>query len=326
MQKKSNFEKTLLTLMALVALGVSGYLVYLSQGFSESLSERVVASRKEMGEVPLTSVQEATKLLGQVFNWASPTKNGKPVPLNKSILVILKGDSLVDLYVPEPKLRDPITNEFLVKNTIPDFLSPNVGDLDPDDDGFTNLEEFKRGTNPKDAKEHPPFTDHLFLKERTADDYILKLNSSQDPYQVILTAPRRDSAYIQPPFPKNFGFKDPITRQINERFEAKGFAKKDIPDPVLGTKDASEMTILDRSTNSTIVLVKGVEKNLADYYAVFEFRHKEVKEVKCKKGADFYIPGVPTKFKLVEIEEANALIESTKPDGSPGEKLPITKR
>jgi hypothetical protein len=74
------------------------------------------------------------------------------------------------------------------------------------------------------------------------------------------------------------------------------------------------------------VLVKGVEKNLADYYAVFEFRHKEVKEVKCKKGADFYIPGVPTKFKLVEIEEANALIESTKPDGSPGEKLPITKR
>jgi hypothetical protein len=143
---------------------------------------------------------------------------------------------------------------------------------------------------------------------------------------VILTAPRRDSAYIQPPFPKNFGFKDPITRQINERFEAKGFAKKDIPDPVLGTKDASEMTILDRATNSTIVLVKGVEKNLADYYAVFEFRHKEVKEVKCKKGADFYIPGVPTKFKLVEIEEANALIESTKPDGSPGEKLPITKR
>ena len=326
MQKKKNFEKTLLTLMAIVALAISGYLIYSAQGFSEKLITKTVTPRNEMDEVPLGSVQEATQLLGKVFNWVSPEKNGKPVPLNKSILVILKGDSLFDLYVPEPRLRDPITNEFLVKNSIPDYRSPNVGELDADGDGFTNMEEFTRGTNPKSDQDHPPFTDHLFLRERTADDYIIKLNSSLDPYQVVLLAPRRDSAFVQAPFPKNFGFKDPITRQINERFVAQSFVKKDIPDPVLGTKDASELTILDRATNNTVVLVKGVDKNLADYFAVLEFRHKEVKEIKAKKGADFYIPGVATKFRLLEVEPDSALIQVINSDGSLGEKLPIAKR
>lgn len=324
MQKKSNFEKTLLSIMAIVAIGVSGYLIYLTTTFSETLVQKSVTPKKEMGAVPLASVQEATKLLKQVFDWTSPIKNNKPVPLSKSILVILKGDSLVDVYVPEPKLRDPMTNDYLVKNNIPNIYSPNVGDLDPDGDGFTNLEEFTKETNPRDPLKHPPFTDHLYLKQRVADDYILKLNNSLDPYQVILLAPRRDSAYVQPPFPKPFGFKDPITKQINERFVAKKFEKKDVPDPVLTLKDASELLVEDKATNSEFILVKGVEKNLADYYAVFEFWQKQVSEIKVKKGGTFPVMGVT--YKLLDVEETQAVIAEVKPDGSEGAKLVIKMR
>lgn len=323
MQKKSNFEKTLLLIMALIAVGVSGYLIYLTMGFPETLTQKTVMPQKEMGQVPIASVQAATKLLKQVFNWTSPIKNNKPVPLNKSILVILKGDSLVDIYVPEPKLRDPMTNIFLVKNKIPDTMSPNVGDLDPDGDGFSNLEEFNKETSPMDPLQHPPFTDHLYLKQRVADNYIIKLNNSLDPYQVVLLTPR-GSAYIQPPFPKPFGFPDPTTRQINERFVAEGFEKKEMPGPV--PKDVSELTITDRATNTKIVLVRGVEKNLADYYAVFEFWQKEVITIKVKKGDQFRIPGVAATYKLLDVEETQAVIVDIKSDNSQGAKLVIKGR
>lgn len=324
MQKKSKFEKTLLLLMALLAMAVSGYLAYLTTGFADTLKQKTVLPRKEMGEVPLAVVKTATERLQQVFNWTSPVINNKPVPLNKSIMVILKGDSLVDIYVPQPQLRPPMTNEFLVKNALPNIMSPNLGDLDPDGDGFTNLEEFNKGTDPKDPLKHPPFTDHLYLKQRLSDDYIIKLNSSLDPYQVVLLAPRRASALIQPPLPKPFGFPDPVTKQVNERFVAKSFAKKEVPDPKTGVKDESELIVEDKATNTEFVLVKGVEKNLAEYYAVFELWQKEVATTKVKKGGTFPVMGVT--YKVLEVEETQAVIAEVKADGTEGNKLVIKGR
>lgn len=327
MQNKSNFEKPLLLIMALIALGVSGYLIYLTQGFADTLVQKKVTPRNETAPVPLASVQEATELLKKVFNWQSPSVNNKPVPLNKSILVILKGDTLIDLYVPEPQFRPPLTNEFLIKSKIPSssIFHTNVTDLDPDGDGYSNVEEFNRGTDPMDPLKHPPFTDHLYFKERVADDYIIKLNSSEDPFLVILTAPRRDSAYIQPPFPKPFGFRDPVTRQINERFVAEGFEKKEAP--VNGIpKDVSELTVTDKATNSKFALVRGVEKNLADYYAVLEFWQKEIVSVKVKKGEKFRIPGVAATYRLVDVDESKAVIVEIKADDTEGEQLVIKPR
>lgn len=310
--------------MALVAVGVSGFLIYLTLGINDTLVQKQVTPRNEMDPVPIASVREATDLLKKVFNWTSPVLNNKPVPLNKSILVTLRGDNLIDLYVAAPLLRPPMTNEFLMKNHIPNYRSPNVGDLDPDGDGFSNLEEFTKGTDPMDPLKHPPFTDHLYFKQRVADDYIIKLNSSQDPYQVVLLAPRRDGAYIQPPFPKPFGFRDPVTHQVNERFVAEGFERKEKPGPV--PKDISELTITDRATNSKIILIRGEEKNLADYYAVLEFWQKEVVTIKVKKGDQFRIPGVAATFKLLDVEETQAVIAEIKADNSEGEKMVIKAR
>lgn len=322
MQKKSKYEKNTLLVMALLAIAGSGYLIYLANGFNDTLVQKSVTARNETEAVPLQSVQDSVSLLTKVFNWTSPVVNNKPVPLNKSILVILKGDTLVDLYVAEPKLRDPITNEFLVKNHIPNYLFPNVGELDPDGDGFTNLEEFTKNTDPMNPASHPPFTDHLYFARRSADDYIITLKSYFDPYLVVRTAPSRDSQYIQPPLPKPFGFKDPITRQINERFVAESFEPKTRPDG----KNVSELTVTDRATNSKIVLVYGVEVNLADYYAEFEFWQKEITPIKVKKGSQFRIPGVAATFKLLEVEETQAVIVGLKADGTEGEKLVIKTR
>lgn len=329
MKKKSSFEKTLLAVMAVVAIAASGFLIYLSTGFQATLEPKPFTQRAETEAPPLEKVKEATDLLAKVFNWTSPVMSNKPVPLNKSVRVINKGGKLFDMYsdAQNQQLRDTIPNKWLLEHNIENYQSPNVGDLDPDDDGFNNLEEFTASTNPKDPQSHPAFATHLFFKERTADDYILRLNNAIEPYSVILMVPkanppRRDNAYVAPPLPKPFGYRDPITRQINERFVAESFVmtKK-------GEKDVGQLTVTDRSTNGKLVLIQGEDVNLASYYAVFEYRQKEVHVLQpVKEGENFRLPGVGATFKLLKVEEGGAVITELDAAGKEGKPMPINPR
>ncbi len=329
MKKKSSFEKTLLAIMAVVAILTSGFLIWQSTGFQATLEPKPFTKRTETEAPPLEKVKEATGLLAKVFNWTSPVLAGKPVPLNKSVRVINKGGKLYDMYsdAKDQQLRDTITNKWLLEHNIENYQSPNVGDLDPDDDGFTNLEEFTAQTNPKDAQSHPAFTTHLFFSKRESDDYILRLNNAIEPYNVILlvpkaTPPRRDSAFISPPLPKPFGYRDPITRQINERFVAESFAtvKK-------GGKDVGQLIVTDKSTNGKLTLTQGEDVNLASYYAVFEYRQKEVHRLPpVKEGENFRLPGVGATFKLLKVEEGSAVISELDAAGKEGKPMPINPR
>ena len=332
---KNAFEKKLLAIFALLAIIVSGALIYLSMGFGEKLKEIVVTPKKELGVIPTDKVKAATQVLMKSFNWASPERQNKPVPLNKSVLIILKDNELYDLSQPPPKpqLRDPITNEFIVKNGLINYLSPNFGELDQDDDGFSNAEEFSPktppATNPRDPASHPPAHDHLYFKQRITNDYILTLQSDFDPYTIRRTAPGAPvSANVQPPFPKPFVFREANGAMI-ERFEAQKFEQKivDDPDKPGQKKNLSEMTILDRATNTTFALVYRQPKNLAEYEVVFEYWHKpESKYWRVKKGDDFYIPGVPQKYKLLDIQENSAVITTIGDDGKEGARLTINPR
>jgi hypothetical protein len=333
---KKTFEKKLLIAFALLAMAVSGWFIYQSTTFGDRLQDATVTPKKDLGLVPTDKVKAATEILLKKFNWASPERNNKPVPLNKSVLVILKDGELYDLSLPPPKpqLRDPITNEFIVKNGLPNYLSPNFGELDPDDDGFSNAEEFAPSTppatNPSDPQSHPPLHDHLYFKQRITNDYILTLNSNSPPFAILRTAPSRANAYVELPFPKAFGYRESgVSGAAAERFEAEKFEQKTIPDPKIpgGSKDVSEMTVLDRATNSRFVLVYREPKNLAEYEAVFEFWHKpESKYWRVKKGESFYIPGVAQKYKLIDIQENSAVVSLLNGDGTEGAPLTIKPR
>lgn len=281
MQKKSgNYEKLVLTISAVICLGAVGYLVWDSQSLAEKLTLRVGISKNLLNPPPTDGVNSIIQRLTEKVSWVSPEINGKPVPLNKSILLLQKGDQLFDLQVPEPMLRPPMTNSFLVSNDLPNIESPNVGSLDPDSDGFTNEEEFNGKTNPKDEKSHPPLTQKLYLKQRITHDYKIKLNSSSPPYQVQRTAPDpRASKFVSPG--DEFGFDKSVIR-----FKAISFEPKIKVEPTTGLeKDVSELKCLDISTKREFVLIKGEETNLADYEAEFEFRIgtpelRKVREVK----------------------------------------------
>lgn len=315
MQKgKSKYERIILAVMALIAIAVSAWLIMRVNGFSATIQTPSFKAGKEVGTPPFASLDEAITLASSDPKpWLAPVRANKPVPLNKSVLLVQKEEEIFDLFIDDKPLRPPMTNKFLRENDL-DYLSPNVGDLDPDSDGFNNKEEFEKGTNPKNAKSHPPITDKLFLVERISHDYKMVLKSSSSPHQVATPGDRqKKNWFVDPnaaePAGKSFG--------AGGRFVATKFEKKVIPDPTVGERDVSELSVNDTVRKNTLVLVMSTEQNLADYEAKFEFRLHKILTIKAKKGDSFRIEGfADTTYKVLDIQEDSAAIAPLKEDGT----------
>jgi hypothetical protein len=314
-KKDGNFDKNFLIISAILAVGGAVGLYTMK----DSVAEKLVTSRSKAGEefpvVPLQEVKNAQDLLRKSFEWTSPSISNKPVPLNKSVTVVMRGGDLFDIYNKEPALRDGMSNEYLLKYEL-DYLSPNVGDLDPDGDGFSNQEEFTHNTNPKDAKSVPALENKLYFLNRVQDDYVLILQNGIMPAQVKRMRPEPKSVFVDAT-PKTFGF----DASSQSRFEAKVFEVKRV-----GEIDVGHLTVLDNATNETFVLVQKKEHNLAEYQAELEFRLKQVTKLKVKKGETFYLPNVGTKYLLQDVQEGSAVIAPIGANGAPGAPFTVKPR
>lgn len=327
--KQGNYEKTILIISSLIAIGVAVFLILESQGFEESLTLQQAFSKNDLNAPDRQKVVEATETMKKKYSWLSPLRNGKPVPLNKSVRVVMKGGKLFDLLLPEPKLRDPMTNIFLTgdktktppEDELPGIFSPNVGDLDADSDGFSNLEEFNAKTDPRDAASMPPYTDKLFLRRRISHDYILLLKGGSDgkTFQIQRLAPGKGNVFKAEN--EEFGFPDPDKKAAatGNRFKILSSSKQTIKDPKLGTdKDVYVLKMFDLSTKKEFDLVQDKETNLADYEAEFEFRWKRRQVIPgVKEGGTFQLPGLGKTYYIIKLEESKAIISPVGTDGGP---------
>lgn len=328
MQKsQGSYEKIILTISALLAIGIAAYLVLLSRGFEDDLTLPQAQSRNLLNEPPTAAVIETIDTLKKKYAWTSPVRNGKPVPLNKSVLLVMKGGELFDLLLPEPLFRPPMTNVFVVgdknktppEEQLPHLFSPNVGDLDADKDGFTNLEEFNGKTDPRDEKSHPPLTDHLYLSKRISHDYIIKLVSGDgSTFQVQRLQPEpRASKFVT--INQEFGFE-----RGSVRFKATAVRKETIDDPTLGKREAYALTVTDLSTKKEFELVERQEVNLAEYEAELLFLHKKRHIIGgAREGKTFVLPGVAESYRILKLEEDKATIA---PEADPSKTIEIKRQ
>lgn len=331
MQKSSgNYQTIILILSVVAAVATAGYLIMLTQGFDESLVLPGSVTKNNMNPPDTKGVVDAIETISKRYVWVPPVINKKSVPLNKSVLLVRKGGEVFDLDVEKPVFRPPMTNIFLVGNknieppeeALPDIFSPNIGDLDADEDGFSNLEEFNAKTNPRDAKRMPPHTNKLFLKQRISNDYVLKLLNGDDTgaFQIRRLSPE-PARSVFTTLNAEFGFDRGVGR-----FVALSFEKKKVIHPTLGETDAYVVKMMDNATKSEFFLEQGIEKNLAEYEAQFEFRWKQVDIIAgVKKGKTFQLPRVGTTYQVLEIEDSKAVICPVDDKGNalPDKKLEI---
>ncbi len=303
----------ILILSVVISIAIAAYLIMLTQGFDESLTLPGSTTRNNMNPPDTKIVAGDIETISKRYVWASPVIDKKSVSLNKSVLLVQKGNEIFDLDVEKPVFRPPMTNAFLIGNkdadppedTLPNIFSPNVGDLDADEDGFSNLEEFNEKTNPRDDKSLPPHTKKLFLKQRISNDYVLKLLNGEDSgtFQIRRLSPEpAKSVFVT--LNTEFGFDKGVGR-----FVALSFEKKKVTHPTLGEMDAYVVKMMDNATKSEFTLQQGIEKNLAEYEAQFEFRWKQVDIIPgVKKGKTFQLPRVGTTYFVIDIEENKAVI------------------
>ncbi len=322
---QGKYESVILITMAILAMVTGAWFIRMTLSFPETLARTKGVEKPFTGDIPVDKVRQAIELARADSKlWSPPIRNNKSVPLFKSVLLLLKfsePNNTIDMFTETPQIRPPMTNKWLRESNLPKigdtpaYLIPNVGDLDADSDGFSNREEFEQGTNPTDAKMHPPVTDKLYLVERIAHNHRLILRSSNPPFQVATPDDKpRKNWFVNPG--DRFG--------VGGRFIAGKLEKKVVPDPRVGERDVSELQVEDTVRKNNFTLILGVETNIAEYEAAFESRLKVRESVKAMKGDNFRIPSWPdTTYKVIDIQADSAVISPLNSSGAPAKEIII---
>lgn len=153
---KENYEKAALGGAAVVALGLGALMWSNHNAAKEAFVYELPEQKKDASVEGLPGIEEIEKSFKSPHEIIQPIVNDRQVDLFTSVpIVVKKGDidKAVDLFNDDP-VHEGIKNTFWIKNGIdPGF--ENSPDLDPDEDGFSNREEYLAGSKPLGFKSHP---------------------------------------------------------------------------------------------------------------------------------------------------------------------------
>jgi len=224
---------------------------------------------------------------------------------------------IIDMENPaSPVLRPPMSNQWLLEHEL-DFLRSDVGQLDTDGDGFSNLEEFEAGTNPRDPASHPLFTDKLFVAEKVSHPYVMVFQAGAPPtLQIRRVEPNTTSQFLD--IGSAF-FRD------DSRFVVRGFEDKQDPSAQPGRQDVSEVTVEDTVRGDSFTLIRGQQVDRGDATAVFSYVLRGDQELRVREGQTFKLPNDPSMtYKLIDINQDRALISPLDAAGSPAGEIEIS--
>lgn len=194
-------DRIIVIASAVVGLGLATWAILKSNSFSGEFSTVPPANPakgKDLLEQANKLVEDtrmATTALGSPnpASWNTASAAGRDRGFMVSTnLVFRKGtdeasDVIIDLDRSAPRLREAFPNSFWLQYPGLNLEVANVGDLDPDKDYFTTLEEYEMGQkigkefHPLDPKSHPPLHFRLRFVSFEESPYKLKFTSSNPP-------------------------------------------------------------------------------------------------------------------------------------------------
>ncbi|MGA3170465.1 MAG: Amuc_1099 family pilus-like system protein [Chthoniobacteraceae bacterium] len=312
---KKNYDQFILALVALILLGLSGWLIYNAMGFQSTFAgiQANVIKNNSVPEVDLEELNDVTDSLQNPAKWEPTTGQGS---LFVSIPYLVGPDGgLINPDDPKaPPLHPPVPNQWILDHHL-DILDNNVLNEDPSNDGFSNLDKWKglKGDgsdayDPWDPKSHPPYYTKLRLIEYIKQPFRLEFNAYDG----------------EPKKPESMDFQintldvdQPSQfRKIGDiiegtKFKIIKFESKFVIDPTTGSKeDVSELTVQNTETGDLVVLVLNQIANSPDSYALFHYRWND-SQFQVKKGKEFaLLPDANLRYKLIDIKEDEALIQT----------------
>jgi hypothetical protein len=184
------------------------------------------------------------------------------------------------------------------------ILDGNVLDQDPDNDGFTVLDEYLGKTDPQDPDSHPPYLTKLRLKKFIKVPFRLKFEAYDDDgnFQINTVDVHQPTQFVK--------IGDVIS---GTKYKAVKFEKKSVDNPRTGVDtDVSELTVENVENGRQVVLVVRTEVDSPDQYARFAFLWDHT-EFTVKKDQKFSLkPERDIEYKLIDIHETEAVILNIK--------------
>jgi hypothetical protein len=314
---QSSYDRVLLVLAGALMLAAALYAVLgfnslptdypmpatIATGAAHESSSKVLQLRAEADK--LSSPSSAT--------WAADERS-----LFVSRIYLLGDDKLIDILDSDVQLSPGIPNAWIIQHQL-DYTDPRLAAQDPDADGFTNLEEFGAGTNPRDAASKPPLWSKLRVKSFEKIPFRIKFmgapsHRSGEPFEPETEFSINTLDYSSPTQFLRLGGKIAGTELQIVKAESKTATN------AVGTVvDVSELTVKDSSTGDEIVLVTDQEVDSPYSYALLA-NNITGEEIRVEKGKSFPLGPEGTSYKLIDVTEQGALIS---PVDSDGERLTV---
>jgi hypothetical protein len=303
---KEHYERTLLGVAILALLACAGLIFFKKQDFpllfeGENSSK---APDSTIRQLPVENITLAGDLIRKPRQWVSHAGS-----LFVSRPYVLKENTLVNPLEEGEALHPPITNAWLIQNDL-DYAQVDIKNQDADGDGFTNLDEFVAGTDPRDPQSVPAYTTKLRLAKFIAVPFRLIFTGTPDDGQTFTINSKDLRSRTQ--FLELGKMIEGSPYKILS-FEKKTTVRDDIE------YDISELTIENTVTGQKMVLVVNKEANDPTSFGEFHYLLDNSK-FKVKKDDEFSLPSEESrKYKLIDINETEAVIQ----DAKSGEKIVI---
>ncbi len=306
---KQHYDRVILAVLGLLGLAFAGIIISQALSFSEIFASRNSAKKPNNTVPPPATelVKERLALITKPEEWG-PHKGSLFV--SDPYLVKDNGAPVNPLEPGQPPLHPPILNEWLVKYNL-DYADANLPNADPDNDKFTNLEEFLGKTDPTSTQSKPLYITKLRLEEFIQVPFRLKFSGTPDEGQTfsINTLDLRQPTQFLP-----MGALIPKTPYKIVNYEKKSVNKDGLD------VDVSELTVENQDSGQKIVLVYDKPVNDPTVYAKFKYLW-DGSEFKVKRNDRFSVkPADNVKYKLIDISDTEAVIENPQ-----GDKIHVPK-
>ena len=304
---KKNYDISLLALVTISLLASAGLVFVQSPVAPVTIGAATPASNSKETIPPpdFDAITKAQAFVASPKLWNEKSADGRERgALFVSRPYLLKDGKLIDPIEGQEQLHAPITNAWLIKYSL-NYAEINIKEQDPDNDGFTNLEEFEAQTDPTDPASAPPAIYKLKLVKYEAKPFRLLFQGdpSGDGVEFQINAKElKGSAKTQ--------FKRIGERIENAPYKILKYEKKEVVNERTKVMDdVSELVVQNTETEAAIILVRNKETN--DPTSFGEFLNLLNNEtIKLKKGEEFTVkPDVNTSLKLIDISNESAQIQ-----------------
>jgi hypothetical protein len=277
----------------------------------------------ELGKA--AELEDAAQKLRNPPQWTFSGRSGLFVPEKHFI-----GPGGMPATLQTTEVHPPVPNEWLDQFGLP-IAEADVLQQDPDNDGFTNLEEWHGRTNPIDPNSHPPYHTKLRLRSARQEPFALVFASESDGAFTLnyinpaAPAEADGRARIDRTRPSIVGkMNEPLQQydaarrqQVPVGYTIVGFDEKTRTNPNTGgEEDVSELTLQRNGTDERITLVKERPIVSPQSVATFVYTWRERREIQVKKDEEFSLPPQEEiRYKLIDVRPDRAVIVNTqKPD------------